>query len=244
MNRLRNSRTPAELTSLDNEAIRHFREAIASGKHWYIGLLEAIKLWQSDEETYQGRRYRYILDETALDWLLLAERLCDSVDGLLPENEKSALLLHNQPPLDITKEQFRELVGDTRYHQYLNYFYGVTVERALILTVQAEVRKERRLAGLAKEEDTNSEAYRRVYGSAETNLLAQFRKEKHYRRLKSMGLDELKEFTYWLFKYRVKHSEKPKVASDTKKALDWVQRNGLSQKLVFGRPEDTIETGV
>jgi len=214
----------SQITSLDDEAIRYFRSAITAGTNWYIALLEAIKLWQSADETYRGRYYRYILDETALDWLLLAERLCDAAGDLVPEDAKQALLLQSQPPLDITKEKFHELVGDVRYKQYLNYFYGVTIEQALILAVQEEVRKERRLAGLAKEDDTTGQAYLRVYGDTEENLLAKFRKQNHYRRLKSISQDELKEFTYWLFRFRVRHSEKPRVASDTKKALDWVQR--------------------
>ena len=235
MNKPRSHNPTVEITSIDDEAIRHFRVSVAGGLHWYMALLEAIKMWQSAEETYQGRYYRYILDETALDWLLLAERICDAAGDLVPEDEKQALLLRSQTPLDITKEKFRELVGEIKYNQYLNYFYGVTIERALILAVQEEVRKERRLAGLAQEEDTTGQAYLRVYGDNEENLLEKFRKQKHYRRLKSMSQDELKEFTYWLFRLRVRNSEKPRVASDTKKALDWVQRNGLSQKLVFGQ---------
>jgi hypothetical protein len=45
-----------------------------------------------------------------------------------------------------------------------------------------------------------------------------------YPQRKSLTLTELKEFTYWLFKYRVKTSEKPKIASDTKKALALMYR--------------------
>lgn len=235
MNKPHIHNSDSQITFLDNEAICFFRTQVVGGKHWYIALLEAIKQWQSPEEIIDGRVYRYILDQTALDWLLLAERICNAANGLVPEGEKSDLLLHNQPPLEITKEEFRSLIGEMRYNQYLNYFYGVTIERAIILAVQEEVRKERRLAGLAKEVDISGEAYLRVYGNTEENLLAKFRREKHYRRLKSIGLDELKEFTYWLFRFRVRYNEKPRVASDTKKALDWVQRNGLSQNIVFGR---------
>jgi hypothetical protein len=35
-----------------------------------------------------------------------------------------------------------------------------------------------------------------------------------------MSVTQLKEFTYWLFKYRLKTSDKAKIASDTKKGLD------------------------
>ena len=57
----------------------------------------------------------------AFDWQLLAERLCEAVDGLLPEKEKSDFLLKGQPPLEITKEQFQELIGTVKYRQYLNH---------------------------------------------------------------------------------------------------------------------------
>jgi len=50
-------------------------------------------------------------------------------------------------------------------------------------------------------------------------LLKRFRRENGYPQLKSISLTELKEFTYWLFKYRLNHCDKARVASDTKKAL-------------------------
>lgn len=229
------------MTSGDAEAIRRFREAISTGKHWYIGLLETIGVWSSPEETYQGHQYRYLIAGEAFDWQLLVERLCETVDGLLPEDEKNAFLLHNQPPLDITKEQFRDYIGHTRYRQYLNFYYGVTVERALVLAVKDEIRKERHVAGYIKDKDNADEAFHRVYGESESVLLGQFRKERRYRRLKSISLSELKEFTYWLFKYRLKHNDKERVASDTRKALEWVQRHGLPNRLLNGQPPVIIE---
>jgi len=210
----------------ENEAIRHLKQAIISGKHWYIALLEAIGLWDTAEEAYKGHTYRYLIDGEAFDWLLLAERLCQSVDGLLPEDEETSLLFHAKPPIDLTTKQFKELIGSTKYRQYLNYFYGITVEEALILAVQEEVRKERRTLGYAKERDTTNEVYRRIYGVTKAILLKRFRREKGYSQLKSMGLAELKEFTYWLFKYRLELCDKAKVASDTKKALNQLGNNG------------------
>ena len=72
----------------DTQAIQHLKGAIAEGKHWYVALLEAIKLWASTEEDYDGRRYKYLIDGEAFDWLTLAERLCEEVDGLIPEKER------------------------------------------------------------------------------------------------------------------------------------------------------------
>ncbi len=236
MGKSTNDETSYPLTSLDDEVIRLFREAIASGKHWYLGLLEAVGRWNSSDEIYQDRHYQYLIDGAAFDWQLLAERLCEAVDGLLPEKEKSDFLLQGKPPLDITKEQFQKLLGSAKYRQYLNYYYGVTVEEALLLSVKEEVRKEQLLVGLLKEEDTTTRAFRRIYGDTQPILLDQFRREKHYRRLRSITLSELKEFTYWLFKYRIKHNDKSRVASDTKKALDWLNRNGYSERFIITRP--------
>ncbi len=214
----------------NTEAIRCLEQAIISGKHWYIALLEAIGLWTDDEETYKGRHYRYLIDGEAFDWLLLAERLCEAVDDLLPEDEKLTLLLHNEPPIRLTKAKFKELIGSGKYHQYLNYFYGITVEEALILTVQEEVRKERRTSGYNNEHNLVNEVYRRIYGATKAMLLKRFRREKGHPQLKSISLTELKEFAYWLFKYRLKQCDKARVASDTKKALEQLASNGLSEK--------------
>jgi len=224
----------------DAEVIRYLKQAIIGGKHWYIALLEVIGLWTTADEAHNGRHYRYLVAGEAFDWLLLAERLCEVVDGLLPDDEKMALLFQGQPPLELTIDRFKELIGSSKYHQYLNYFYGITVEGALILVVQEEVRKERRALGSNKESDTVNEAYRRIYGATKAILLKHFRKEKGYPYLKSISLTELKEFTYWLFKYRLKHCDKAKIASDTKKALRYLQINGVPEILVSDAPSAVV----
>jgi len=226
-----------EQVSPDSDAavVRQMKQAIASGKHWYLALLEAVGRWTIAEEVYHGRRYCYLVAGEAFDWLLLAERLCQAVDGLLPEDEKISLLFHGKPPLKLSVEEFKRLIGDSKYGQYLNYFYGVTVERALVLAVQDEVRKERWALGYPQEGDLNQEAYRRIYGKTSGVLLKNFRKERGCPRLKSIGLTELKEFAYWLFKYRLRQCDKARIASDTKKAL-----LKLSSGQLAGEPSDKL----
>ena len=223
----------------DAEVISFLKREIKAGKHWYPALLEAIGLWTTAEEIYQGRHYRYLIGGEAFDWLLLAERLCLTVDGLLPDDEVLRLLFHGRPPLDLTPDEFKRLIGDCKYHQYLNYFYGITVEEALTAAVQDEVRKERRGLGINHEPDTASDIYQRVYGADKSVLLNQFRREKSYRSLKSISLTELKEFTYWLFKLRVKICDKARVASDTRKGLEWLTKNGSFGELAADSPPDT-----
>jgi hypothetical protein len=215
---------PESALAGDNEAIAYLKQSIASGKHWYLALLGAMGLWTSAEEDYDGRHYRYLIDGEAFDWLLLAERLCQTVEDLLPEDEKNNLLFHGIPPLELRAGEVGRLIGEKKYRQYLNYFYGVTVEEALLLAVQEEIDKERRVGGLRTKTDSSEEAYRRIYNCARDVLLTRFRQEKGLVQTDSITLTGLKEFTYWLFKYRLRESEKARIASDTRKALEYLKR--------------------
>jgi hypothetical protein len=229
----------------DAEAIRHLKQAIADGKHWYIALLGSIGLWTSAREVHNDRTYNYLIDGEAFDWLLLAERLCETVDGQLPEDEKDAMLFYGIPPLEITAQEVRALIGDRKYGQYLNYFYGVTVEEALLLAIQEEIDKERRVFGYRAKQESPDEAYQRIYNADRKVMLKLFRQEKVYPQLKSTSITELKEFTYWLFKYRLKQCEKARIASDTTKALGYLKRQwhqkGLSRVLATDTaPNDSV----
>jgi hypothetical protein len=108
----------------------------------------------------------------------------------------------------------------------------VLTEESLISAVVNEVRKERRSLGSNKYADEVDRAYMRIYEADQQTLLDQFRKERKYRKKTTITLTEYKEFIYWLFKYRITHSEKSRVASDTKKALVHMQHNALHKKSV------------
>ena len=207
------------MSTRDTRAIQGLKSAIAEGKNWYVAVLEAIRLWSSPEEDYEGRHYQYLIDNEAFDWLVLAERLCEELDGLIPEKERLNLLFFGISPIKLSKDEFRNLIGGSKYQTYLNYFYGILVERFLILVVTEEIRKKKRVLGLHNDNGVVDEAYQRIYGATQFALLKQFKRERHYTRLRSISLSELNEFTYWLFKYRIKRRDKSCVASDTKKAL-------------------------
>ena len=231
--------SPLTRTAADREAILHLREAVATGKNWYVALLEAIGLWGSAEELHDGRYYRYLIGGEAFDWLTLAERLCQEINGFVPENEKLDLLFAATPPIELPPGEFRQLIGDVKYRAYLNYLYGVVVEEALLSVVEEEVLKENGHLTLSLGLRIEQEAYRRIYDAEMTDLLTFFRGQKGYANGDSMTLTEKKEFHYWLFKYRVERSEKARVASDTRKALVWLQRqwNSSTKK----RPTQTTE---
>jgi hypothetical protein len=209
----------AGVSTRDTQAIQGLKSAIAEGKNWYVAVLEAIRLWHSPEEDYDGRHFQYLVDNEAFDWLVLAERLCEEFDGLIPEKERTNLLFFGIPPIELSKGEFKNIIGDFKYQAHLNYFYGILVENLLILAVTEEIRKKKRVLGLNNDNGVVDEAYQRIYGAPQFTLLKKFRKERHYPHLRSISLSELNEFTYWLFKYRIKRCDKSCVASDTKKAL-------------------------
>ncbi len=223
----------------DAEVLHSLREAVMTGHDWYLALLKAIGQWTSATEEFEGRTWNYLVDGEAFDWLLLAERLCLALEGLIPEYERDALLFHGIVPVDLDPGEVKKLIGEQKFRQYLNYYYGITVEEGLLLAVQEEIEKEKR-ARCLRHTDGTDDAYYRVYETGWDELLREFRKEKGRANLKSTTLTELKEFTYWLFKYRFKRCEKARIASDTRKALAFLNAQWRQQGMFgfFGTEAD------
>ena len=200
-------------------ALVEFREALERGDDWFAALLETISRWETPEETVHGRRYRYLIGGEAFDWLLLAERLCESVDGAIPADEKEALLFRGRPPRELEDEAFKQAIGAAKHRAHLNFLYGVIVEEALQLTVEQEVLKERRSRGAARDDGVEAEVFQRIYGRGCDELLAAYHEDRELPQSNELSYSELREFTYWLFKYRVNQGDPARVASDTRRAL-------------------------
>ncbi len=212
----------------DARAVQHLKDRVKAGVNWYTALLESIAMWRSPEEEFNGERYLYLVGGEAFDWLRLAERLCDEIKESIPENELNNLLFYDRPPFEVSDQEFKAALGPAKYRAYLNYLYGVLIEQALLLATIYEVRKAS-IVPLSAEEEADR-AYKRIYRAELSDLLNRFQKEMKYPHRKSLTLTELKEFTYWLFRYRVKTSEKSRVASDTKKALLLMYRRMSNRK--------------
>ena len=209
-----------EHTASDVEAIQHLKQAVDSGREWCVALLEAIGMWTLPEENFRGRHYRYLVQNEAFDWLLLAERLCHELDGAVPADEREQLLFQGILPGDINARDFRELVGSSKHRAHLNFWYGVVVEETLQLAIEEEVRKQHRAKGLADHEDLVEDAFLRIYEDTRANQLRQFRKERGIHPRKTLSLSEMNEFTYRLFKKRLNLWDPARVASDTRKGLN------------------------
>jgi len=201
------------------DALAHLRQRLAEGAHWYPALLEAIALWRLPEETVADRHYRYLIGGEAFDWLLLAERLTESLDGAIPEDEREALLFFGQAPVEMDDDEFKGIIGGAKHRAHLNFLYGITVEEALQLAVEEEVHKERHSHAGDGHAWVDEEVCRRIYGKERTELLTRFREECCLPPCDSISYSDLKAFTYWLFKYRVNNCDRARVASDTRRAL-------------------------
>ena len=208
----------------DREALEHLGRSLAQGAHWFIALLEAVALWRSAEEEYEGRHYRYLVGGEAFDWLLLAERLCEELREVVPESEKEALLFFGRFPVDIGPWEFQQLIGRAKYRAHLNFWYGVLTEEALLLAVEERIAKERAAVGFGRRYQDHESRSLWVYGVTERELLEQFRCDKGLAVITALSLAELQEFTYWCFKYRLLHRDPAKVASDTRLGLEQLQR--------------------
>ena len=213
----------AETRAETAEILGGMRAAVLGGEPWFRALLAAIARWWLPDEMVGDRRYRYLIGGEAFDWLLLAERILDELSDVIPAAEKDALLYHARPPEEITPEEFRKAIGPAKYRAYLNYHYGITVEEALQLAFEEEMEKERRAHVWAKDAFETT-LFQRIYGSSRDELLAAFRAERGLGMSETIGLDELKEFTYWLFKYRLRTCAPPRVASDTTRGLERLAR--------------------
>ncbi len=210
----------------EHPAVSHLRRRIAEGVHWYIALLEAVGQWDRLVEEYRGRHFEYLIDNEAFDWLVLAERLLDPVLDLCPRNEVEALLFEGRPPIEVPDLEFRRLIGPAKYRAHLNYVYGVSVEEALQLATLEKLEKERRsLAYCATRPVSDDEVFIHIYGRTEQELWAMFWQEQGLGPPGQTGITGLKRFTYWLFKYRLRHSDRERLAADTRLGLETLERH-------------------
>ena len=228
-----------ELEAHVPEALLHLKSALRAGVPWHRALLEAVGLWTLPQEVYQGRDFPYLIQGEAFDWLLLAERFCSELDGLVPQEDWERLLFSGELPEKVEPELFRDLLGTNKYRAHLNYWYGVVVEEALQLAVEEEVRKRHLARCYADSEDLVEEAFSQLYGSTRSVLLEEFRLQAHIPRHRALSISDVKEFTYWAHKRRLKIWDPARVASDTMKGI---KRLRLLQQQAARRSAGTRST--
>jgi hypothetical protein len=230
----------------EGQALEYLRQALERGEAWWPAVLEAIRRWDRAEDVYDGRRYQFLIEGEAFDWLALVERFVAELGPLFPLAEVEQLLFSGEPPGGFDEAVFREAIGPAKYRTFLNYHYGVVVEEALWRSVEEEVAKSA-LTGLVPANRLLEDTAERIYGLPLSELLARFRSEAGLDAGELISYLDWKRFTYWRFKYRLRQSHRVKVAADTKRGLETLER--LQQDALAGRraladpvlSEDAIE---
>ena len=205
-------------------AVGHLSAALADGRDWPEALLEAMALWTTPSEVRGKRTYNYFIAGEAFDWLLLAERLLDETRGSVPPDEIETLLFEGRFPIRFDTERIPELLGGDKYRGYLNYHYGVTVEEALQLACELELRKRDTSNGVKYRNGYSEQAFPLIYRKTREELLCMFRESEYLDPEAVSSMSEHRAFTYWLFKYRWANSDKARIASDTTKGLRQLER--------------------
>ena len=206
-----------------DQVIERLRSRAGRTEPWYIALLDTIGRWSLPHEDIWGRHWRYVIGGEALDWLTLAHRLCLAIPDAVPPDELETLLFYGRLPEDIGPERFRQLVGPYRYTAHLNFWYGVVVEEALQLVTEDSIRKSRLARCYGDSDDVVEDAYRHLYGETRTNLVPEFLSDAGGNwgdDPENLSLLAWKEFTYWLFKRRIRKWHPARVASDTRRGLE------------------------
>lgn len=202
-----------------DETILRMRQEILAGAHWFEALLDAIGRWRLPAETVHGREFRYLIGAEAFDWLLLAERLLLEVADVVPPAQREALLFHGRWPLDMPEDEFERRIGAAKHSAHLNFQYGVLVEQALQLSVEEEIQKESRARAWGRDRRDDESMYERVYGKSREDLGAQYFEETGCLLSARVAYADWLDFTYWLFRLRMRRQDKARVASDTRKGL-------------------------
>ncbi len=208
-----------DLTRDPQDVIAGLRAALLDGQPWLPALLAAIKRWRVPHEVVDERHFYYLVGGEAFDWLLLAERLLEAVAELVPEEEREALLFAGESAFPLDSETLKREIGPVKYRAHLNFLYGVTVEEALQLSVEEDVNKELRCRAWVFDPRLDESVFHRIYLKSRDNLLAAFREQRKLPHGTKISFPELKEFTYWLFKYRLAQCDRAKVAADTRRGL-------------------------
>jgi hypothetical protein len=208
-----------ENTTDTSEAIKYFKDSVFKGGQWIPELIKSMSFWTLEEETYNSQHNKYLIDGEAFDWLLLAKRLLDEVGDLVPVTEKNRLLLSEDISDLLSHDEFKKLLGPEKYSAYLNYWYGIVVEEAVIRNAEEEENKGHPRSGKIGKAQIKQKAYQTLYGLDQEELYNNFLSEKGYHKTPTFNVSTVKEFTYWLFKHRLVSSEGERVASDTRKGL-------------------------
>ncbi len=203
---------------------------------WQTAFIETVAAWPIENDTIYGETFHYFIGGEAFNWKRLAERIATQLteENLSPNlnGEIFDWIATSNVFGGLHEQEFRRILGVDGWRAHLNYFYGVQIEQCLIASVQSRIQKRRYSTGMPPSDDASERAYLGLYEDTEQTLYDHFLTESTDRlsyliaespdASRSIALDE--EFTYWLFKRRIEHTNAPQIAAETQRGLDMMHR--------------------
>src|SRR5690606_16765281 len=95
---------------------------------------------------------------------------------------------------------------------------GVVIEELLLLAAEQELNKTGRLSGHGQP-PADIGAYERVYGKSFDELRVLYQAEEGVTLGDQISQTDMRLLLYWLSKFRIRHAEPARIASDTRKAM-------------------------
>ncbi len=188
-------------------------------KDWQISILNEISNW--DMNNKKQKDLEYLIFGEALDWKLLAEIISYNKNGFI-DDKLDRWLNFSDPLGGFSHLQIKEFTNQKVYDSIISFYYGVIVERSLIIDTQEKYYKKNIGAGIPPNENFCENVFTDLYNLTYSNLREDYNKNfsiNQDNKLSNFLYDENK-FTYWLFKIRILNSQPEKLASDTKRGLD------------------------
>ena len=207
--------------------IEELRNEVSQGENWQQSIAKYIGLWNEKEEFYRGYKYIYVIDNEALDWLTWTERLVSSIKAYIPKDEYHYVSISGLLPDEEIYNYIKKTIPKTKLSQMRNFYYGIIIENLIYNYKISEYQKN--TMGI---EDHDQKFYEDIYNKPLDILYEMFYRDKKTINKNKLNFHELKLFSYWLFKYRLKHSDKTKMAHETNMALKLAKKT-LNKKILI-----------
>ena len=209
-----------------NHLIEELKSKIENGINWEIAIVDCISEWNLNEEFYRGYKYKYWINNEAFDWMTLTERLGSAIKSYLNKEKYHELIFTGLLPNKISYEYMKKIISRNKLSQMRNFYYGIIIEDLIY------VEKSQQYLKNSLHNANKYDLYEDIYGKNIKLLFKQFAKNIKFVNKNTINLYTYKEFIYWLFKYRIRNSDKTKVASDTNLSIK-LAKNILNEKITM-----------
>lgn len=206
--------------------IQELKSKIENGINWEKAVVDCISDWDINEEFYRGYKYKYWINNEAFDWMTLTERLGSAIKSYLNKKKYHELIFTGLLPNKSSYEYMKKVISKNKLSQMRNFYYGIIIEDLIYIQKSQQYLKN------SLNDINDYDGYEEIYGKNINLLFQQFAKNIKFTKQSTINLYTYKEFIYWLFKFRIKNSEKTKVASDTNLSIK-LAKNILNEKITM-----------